>query len=185
MAWRRPGDKPLSEPMVVYSLLAHICATQPQWVNVPWLYSVYIISMQHIITSECSWRATTDMHQHDALVVNRHSAISNNHVNSTITSVAWIKPRDTEVTSQLLNKQCSGEAGRSATIWFLCNWWVHLLTQIIRLMLRRHRIANMSYVLWKLTYLRRDMWRLFPGHIDSWYDTPSCQMTSPGVKETQ
>ena len=29
-AWRRPGDKPLSEPMMV-SLLTHICVTQPQW----------------------------------------------------------------------------------------------------------------------------------------------------------
>ena len=32
MAWRRPGDKPLSEPMVV-SLLTQICVTRPQWVN--------------------------------------------------------------------------------------------------------------------------------------------------------
>ena len=32
MAWRRPGDKPLSEPMVVSSL-THICVTWPQWVN--------------------------------------------------------------------------------------------------------------------------------------------------------
>ena len=32
MAWRRPGDKPLSEPMVV-SLLTHICVTRLQWVN--------------------------------------------------------------------------------------------------------------------------------------------------------
>ena len=32
MAWRRPGDKPLSEPMTV-SLLTHICVTWPQWVN--------------------------------------------------------------------------------------------------------------------------------------------------------
>ena len=32
MAWRRPGDKPLSEPMMV-SLLMHICVTRPQWVN--------------------------------------------------------------------------------------------------------------------------------------------------------
>ena len=32
MAWRRPGDKPLSEPMMV-SLLTHICVTGPQWVN--------------------------------------------------------------------------------------------------------------------------------------------------------
>ena len=32
MAWHRPGDKPLSEPMIV-SLLTHICITRPQWVN--------------------------------------------------------------------------------------------------------------------------------------------------------
>ena len=29
MAWRRPGDKPLSEPMMV-SLPRHICVTRPQ-----------------------------------------------------------------------------------------------------------------------------------------------------------
>ena len=32
MAWRRPGDKSLSEPMMV-SLLTHICVTWPQWVK--------------------------------------------------------------------------------------------------------------------------------------------------------
>ena len=32
VAWRRPGDKPLSEPMMV-DLLTHICVTRPQWVN--------------------------------------------------------------------------------------------------------------------------------------------------------
>ena len=32
MAWRRPGDKPLSEPMIV-SLPTHICVTRPQWVK--------------------------------------------------------------------------------------------------------------------------------------------------------
>ena len=30
MAWRRPGDKPLSEPMIV-SLPTNICVTRPQW----------------------------------------------------------------------------------------------------------------------------------------------------------
>ena len=29
MAWRRSGDKPLSEPVMV-SLLTHICVTRPQ-----------------------------------------------------------------------------------------------------------------------------------------------------------
>ena len=32
MAWRRPGDKPLSEAMMA-SLLTHICITRPQWIN--------------------------------------------------------------------------------------------------------------------------------------------------------
>ena len=34
MAWRRPGDKPLCEPMMV-SLLTHICVTRPQCVKHP------------------------------------------------------------------------------------------------------------------------------------------------------
>ena len=32
MAWRRSGDKPLFEPMMV-GLPTHICVTRPQWVN--------------------------------------------------------------------------------------------------------------------------------------------------------
>ena len=32
MACCRPGDKPLSEPMML-NLLMHICVTRPQWVN--------------------------------------------------------------------------------------------------------------------------------------------------------
>ena len=32
MAWHRPGDKPLSEPMMV-NLLTHICVSRPQWVK--------------------------------------------------------------------------------------------------------------------------------------------------------
>ena len=32
MAWRRPGYKPLSEPMMV-RLPTHICVTRPQWAN--------------------------------------------------------------------------------------------------------------------------------------------------------
>ena len=32
MAWCRPGDKPLSEPMMV-RLPTHICVTRPQWVK--------------------------------------------------------------------------------------------------------------------------------------------------------
>ena len=35
MPWRRSGDKPLSEPMMV-SLLMHICVAPPQWVK--WIH---------------------------------------------------------------------------------------------------------------------------------------------------
>ena len=31
-AWQRPNDKPSPEPMI-FSLLLHICVTQPQWVE--------------------------------------------------------------------------------------------------------------------------------------------------------
>ena len=38
MTWRRPGDKPLSEPMMV-SLMTHICVTRPQRVNISrWIH---------------------------------------------------------------------------------------------------------------------------------------------------
>ena len=45
MAWRRPGDKPLSEAMVV-RLLTHICVTRPQWVKlnmVTWRLEIKMI----------------------------------------------------------------------------------------------------------------------------------------------
>ena len=38
MAWRRSGDKPLSEPRME-SLLTHICVTRPQWVK--WIMPNY------------------------------------------------------------------------------------------------------------------------------------------------
>ena len=49
MAWRRSGDKPLSEPMMV-SLLTHICVTRPQWVK-------YQASGRHFVdsTSKCGF----------------------------------------------------------------------------------------------------------------------------------
>ena len=39
MACRRPGDKPLSEPMMV-CLPTHICLTRPQWVKAIYLCSL-------------------------------------------------------------------------------------------------------------------------------------------------
>ena len=54
MAWRRPGDKPLSEPMLA-RLLTHTCVTRPQWVKLKlvevmlsWLLDQVTISFQSI-----------------------------------------------------------------------------------------------------------------------------------------
>ena len=69
MAWRRPVDKPLSEPMMVSSL-THICATQPQWDNLyiargstPWIGKCHIpIALEHsafdrgVVGSSPDWR---------------------------------------------------------------------------------------------------------------------------------
>ena len=50
MAWRRPGYKPLSEPMML-RLPTHICVTRPQWVKgIPKAnsdYSALLISHDH------------------------------------------------------------------------------------------------------------------------------------------
>ena len=69
MAWCRPGDKPLSEPVVV-SLLTHICVTRPHWVKRSrWpgishcLYrdSSWHISGQFFLLCRCSqWGMTPD-----------------------------------------------------------------------------------------------------------------------------
>ena len=55
MAWCRPGDKPLSEPMMVIVLM-HICVTQPQRVKEHWIYSrifvLIICDAQPVITNQ-------------------------------------------------------------------------------------------------------------------------------------
>ena len=47
MAWRQPGDKPLSEPMMV-RLPTHICVTRPQWVNAA-EWCIYLSTSKAII----------------------------------------------------------------------------------------------------------------------------------------
>ena len=55
MAWRRPGDKPLSEPMMV-SFLMHVCVTWPQWVNIfmplkeKWVITEIVITLTLLVS---------------------------------------------------------------------------------------------------------------------------------------
>ena len=52
MTWRRPGDKPLSEPMMVW-LPTHICVTRPQWVNICPINQFYLTSAALWCESVC------------------------------------------------------------------------------------------------------------------------------------
>ena len=75
MAWRRSGDKPLSE-LIMDSLLTHICVTRPQWGNVckhpnyfscyhiqSWILFFIVIDQSHLSVNikskypRCPWRS--------------------------------------------------------------------------------------------------------------------------------
>ena len=62
MAWCRPGNKPLSGPMVV-RLPTHICVTRPQWVK-----------LRNSYYKKRKWRAP------EALVQGGHVLLKNNKV---------------------------------------------------------------------------------------------------------
>ena len=72
MAWRRPGDKPLSEPMMA-SLPTYICVTRPQWVkppNCPEVCHVIIIKE----TTASGWYAKltpSEIHQFNGFICYR------------------------------------------------------------------------------------------------------------------
>ena len=57
MAWRRPGDKPLSEPMLV-NLSTQICVTRPQWVNKMGSETITIIHYNDVIISSMAYQIT-------------------------------------------------------------------------------------------------------------------------------
>ena len=54
MAWRRPGDKPLSEPMMV-SLLTHICVTRPQWVKLQYIFTFKTLYFIQVKNTDIIW----------------------------------------------------------------------------------------------------------------------------------
>ena len=61
MAWRQPGDKPLSEPMLV-SLPMHLCVTRPQWVKLDQQTLIQVIS-RHIFNTKLSPERLLYYHQ--------------------------------------------------------------------------------------------------------------------------
>ena len=62
MAWRRPGDKPLSGPMMI-RLPTHICVTRPQWVNVsgPLDFTIYYVMIWSAMLNNVKYPCTMIM----------------------------------------------------------------------------------------------------------------------------
>ena len=62
MAWRRPGDKPLSEPVMV-RLLTHIGVTRPQWVKACNCHQISMLETHYFpyMTSEFDYVKATAM----------------------------------------------------------------------------------------------------------------------------
>ena len=83
MVWRRPGDKPLSEPMMD-SLPMHICISRPQWVNRLWPQKN--ISLDFLTEGICQplWAVF-------CIICSYSSLLSSVHVNS-ITHYIWVRP---------------------------------------------------------------------------------------------
>ena len=62
MAWRQPGDKPLSEPIMVI-LLTHICIPRPQWLNTIHAANkqqLYKLHATDIVNSLADWDPATN-----------------------------------------------------------------------------------------------------------------------------
>ena len=60
MAWRRPGDKPLSEPMLVF-VPTHICVTRPQWVNYA-RFQIHLICFIDAVMFICHYKTRASIH---------------------------------------------------------------------------------------------------------------------------
>ena len=92
MAWHRPRDKPLPEPMVV-RLLMQICVTSPQWVK-RWWHSNN--KTKHKKAMNMIYRTYYLSHKHMKLarvVLSAHSSASSLIISPLLwSSQAWVAP---------------------------------------------------------------------------------------------
>ena len=77
MGWCQPGDKPLSEPIMV-SFLTHICITWPQRVtwtstNLLWSRSFWPNLNKHFFSGKCIWKCLSSKgHPFCSCLMNLH-----------------------------------------------------------------------------------------------------------------
>ena len=79
MAWRRPGDKPLSGPMVV-RLPTHRCVTRPQWVNnlMSVIWGLFIMICMWIFPTQSTCKLTPTPHSKQQRHANMSQRTSSN-----------------------------------------------------------------------------------------------------------
>ena len=86
MAWRRPGDKPLSKPMIV-SLPTHICVARPQWVTcnrTPWQYIKGLLRP----SDRLLWSTITFLQSQSAFFFFENADFSN-YSKSSVSHLCW------------------------------------------------------------------------------------------------
>ena len=95
MAWRRPGDKPLSEPIMV-SCPTHICVTRSQWVKM-WP------SSQSTRQASFSWQISNDIFFRRIYFANQVTIILTNEPASLARWSVWI---DVVANRHITNGRC-------------------------------------------------------------------------------
>ena len=125
MAWHRPGDKPLSEPIMV-SLLTHICVTRPQWVKIKaWQY--------HKLFYINQWEISTKQSSHRIIVIGfikqNHTIVQNNWLRTSMYCYACFTLSEWEKTDNLYNFTDVTASYRISEMWYKNVWTVRSLKQ--------------------------------------------------------
>ena len=128
MAWRRPGDKPLSEPMMV-SLSTHICVTRPQWVN-DTTYSQMspqpLLCLHGVDSLEegCGVTSLTENREGDStLHKTSYRNISQNLEDASFSNALKLQHR-CPGSCQISKRSRACESLRDLTIRRLMRWWI-------------------------------------------------------------
>ena len=92
MDWRRPGDKPLSESLMV-SLLTDICVTRPQWVKVTMV--IWILEVRRSLREHMDLCLRCKACQVPTAWNVKHVSCSNLKI--TVIGVSWLPYPDSKV----------------------------------------------------------------------------------------
>ena len=110
MAWRRPGDKPLSEAMIV-SLLTHICVAPPQWVKGP-------IDNKSALVQVTAWHRTDDKSLPDPTLTQcKYAALGGDALNFIVEGGTWMTLNNNRAPLLCCFKLCAS---------FCSHWWIQI-----------------------------------------------------------